>query len=134
MAEGQQERPTATDEAMLDPWFAAVRAEPAEPPLALLSAIVGDAAAVSLERRTAAAVLPPPTPPQAIGRPVADVVGGWKGLTALAACAATGFWIGIAGQVTVEDGRVWSGQGTVAAEASPDDPVGAFFDLAAAEG
>lgn len=109
----------------LEAWFAAARAEPAEPPLALMSAILGDAAIVTAERRPA----PPRRKPAVLGG-----IGGWKGLTALAACAAVGFWIGIAGQVTIENGAVWSGAGTVASDATPDDPVGAFFDLASAEG
>lgn len=115
----------------LEPWFAAARAESAEPPLALYSAILGDAAAVAAERR-------PPLPrreqPVAHGGGGISGIGGWKGLTALAACAAVGFWIGIAGQVTIENGAVWSGAKTLASDATPDDPVGAFFDLASAEG
>lgn len=109
----------------LESWFAAARAEPAGPPLALFSAILGDAAAVTAERR-------PPLPRRK--QAVLGGIGGWKGLTGLAACAAVGFWIGIAGQVTIENGTVWSGAGTVTSEAMPDDPVGAFFDLASAEG
>lgn len=117
---------------MLEPWFAAAREAPADPPLALLSAILGDAAAVSAERQgTVAARRPAGGPAE---RRVFDVVGGWKGLGALAACAAIGFWMGLAGQVTIEDGAVWSGSRAVAADTSPDDPVGAFFDLAMAEG
>jgi hypothetical protein len=60
-------------------------------------------------------------------------------LTALAACAAIGFWIGIAGRVTIEDGAVWAGSPTAAMDATDadtglEDPVVAFFDLASVEG
>ena len=57
-------------------------------------------------------------------------------MTALAACVAVGFWIGLAGRVTIEDGAVWAGTRAVAADAdsAPDDPVVAFFDLASVEG
>lgn len=123
---------------MLDPWFAAARSETPEPPLALMSAILGDAAAVSAERvampvETVAETDAAETVPLRRRRRF-DGIGGWKGLAALAACAAMGFWAGIAGQVTVEDGALWTGQPAVAAETVPDDPVGAFFDLASVEG
>jgi len=123
------------EERLLAPWFAAARAEAADPPLALLSAIIADAGAIGAMRTAAITPAPVPATPGPRRRWLQGV-GGWKGLTALAACAAVGFWIGIAGRVTIEDGAVWAGTRTVAAnaEAAPDDPVVAFFDLASVEG
>lgn len=135
------------DERLLTPWFAAARAEAADPPLALLSAILADAGEIGAARTAAVAREPEPEPaPEPVAVPAAapsrpkrrwlQGVGGWKGLTALAACAAIGFWIGIAGRVTIEDGAVWAGSPTAAvdAESGLDDPVVAFFDLASVEG
>ena len=144
------------EERLLAPWFAAARAEAADPPLTLLSAILADAAEIRSEIRgeiggeigsdtggeigaarepaaAPAAVLAAPARPR---RRWLQGVGGWKGMTALAACAAVGFWIGLAGRVTIEDGAVWAGTRAVAADAdsAPDDPVVAFFDLASVEG
>lgn len=168
MAERKHPRGVTPEERQLEPWFAAVRGEPAEPPLALLSAILADAAAVDDARNAAppgtagtpavvAAVKPvamesvaletvavepalvaAPSIPSALPSAPAEEDGhrtrAWKAFAALAACAALGFWIGLAGQVTIEDGAVWSGVRSAAAEDAPDDPVGAFFDLASLEG
>lgn len=139
MAERRTQRERTAEEQGLEPWFAAARAEVADPPLALLSAILADAASVGAAREVA---VPPAreVPAEVVPLPQAgggwrfDLVGGWKGLAGLAACAAVGFWIGMVGEVTVEDGAVWSGARAVAADSAPDDPVGAFFDLASAEG
>ena len=161
------------DERLLAPWFAAARAEAADPPLALLSAILADAGEIGAARaagpEAAPAPIAPVAAPAAVARaavtpgaapvPIAPEaasaavraaprrsgrrwlqgVGGWKGLTALAACAAIGFWIGIAGRVTIEDGAVWAGSPTAAMDATDadtglEDPVVAFFDLASVEG
>lgn len=144
---------------MLEPWFAAVRDEPAEPPLSLLSAILADAGAVDDARQAEEHMAPEaapdrdansgpkPTGVTAVASPEAarvppqageagrfNLVRAGKALAALAACAALGFWIGLAGQVTIEDGTVWSGPQSAAAESVPEDPVGAFFDLASVEG
>lgn len=134
MAERRDKDLPTADERMLEPWFAAAREEPADPPLALLSAILADAASVSAERQETTLDRRPTDRGEAVDRRVFDIVGGWKGLGALAACAAVGFWMGLAGQVTIENGTVWSGSSSVAADATPDDPVGAFYDLAMAEG
>lgn len=150
MAERRDEAPAAPEERTLEPWFAAARAERAEPSLGLLTAILADAGAVGAERAAGGGVQPGAALRPAVAegalparregsavhgrRRGLDGLGGWKGLAALAACAAAGFWIGIAGQVTIEDGTVWSGARAVAADTAPDDPVGAFFDLASAEG
>ncbi|MFT3972630.1 MAG: hypothetical protein QM699_04035 [Amaricoccus sp.] len=142
MADSRNPGETSPDETSLEPWFAAARAERTDPPLALLAAILDDAVAVGAGRAPMAPVL--------VAEPEPDVAAvialepdaprrrlgalGWKAMTALAACALLGFWIGIAGRVTIEDGAVWSGARAVAADTVPDDPVGAFFDLASAEG
>lgn len=141
MAERREPFEGTREELILDPWFAALRAEPAEPPLALLSAILADAAVVDEARNAVhepTAVVAEATTPAPL--PAADAdeprrrLSGWKAAVALAACAALGFWIGIDGRVTVEDGSVWTGTRAAAADSMPDDPVGAFFDLASAEG
>ncbi len=124
--------------AALEPFFAAARAEVDAPPLALFSAILADAGRVSAERSAHA---PEPTggdAPPAERRGRFELVGGWRGLASLAACAVLGFWIGIAGNVTIEDGKVWAGSSTASADAlvadsGTGDPVDAFFDLAATE-
>lgn len=139
MAEWRESGGPAEEERTLDPWFAAARSETPEPPLALLSAILGDAAEVSAERvvvpaEDAAAEMVAAKPVPLRRQRRFDGIGGWKGLAALAACAAMGFWAGIAGQVTVEDGALWTGHASAVAETVPEDPVGAFFDLASVEG
>ncbi len=115
-------------EAALEPFFAAARATEPPPSLALLSAILADAADAGAAR------LPAPRPARRSAwrrlRGLAEPLGGWRGLAALGACAAIGFWVGVAGGVSIEGGSVWTG--STPAEASAD-PVGAFFDLASAE-
>ncbi len=119
----------AAEAAALEPFFAAARAADRGPTTTLLSAILGDAADVSAERRAAAAH-PVPGPRGGYLR----TIGGWRGLTALAACAALGFWLGIAGEVPIDPGQSsWSSY-DASGDASTDDQVGAFFDLASAEG
>jgi hypothetical protein len=126
-----------TAEAALEPFFAAARAADRTavrgPTTALLSAILADAAEVSAERAAAAAE------PLAAGHGAyLRAIGGWRGLTALAACAALGFWLGIAGEVPIDTGgSAWSSYGTsdgASAEGGGDDQLGAFYDLASAEG
>ncbi len=110
-------------------FFAAARAESPEPPTRLLNAMLADAADVSAARRAHPASMSPPAPRR---RHPFEPIGGWRGLAALGACAAFGFWIGIAGGITVEGGTVWAGSGTTVSETATD-PVGEFFDLASAE-
>jgi hypothetical protein len=55
--------------------------------------------------------------------------GGWRGATALAACAVAGIWVGFSDVSDAATAIIWSGGSDIAAE----DPVAAFFDLAAAE-
>ena len=131
-------------ETALEPFFAAARAADRAggrgPTTALLSAILADAAAVASERRAAEA-------PAAVRRRggYLRTLGGWPGLTALAACAALGFWLGIAGEVTIDTGQsAWSsswsgpwssdGAGDDTAAGDGADQLGAFYDLASAEG
>jgi hypothetical protein len=128
------------DEATLGAFFAAARgadrAPDRGPTTALLSAILADAAAVAAERRAAAAA----APPAARGRwpGTLRTIGGWRGLTALAACAALGFWLGIAGEVTIDTGRsAWpsfDASADASADQGVDDQLGAFYDLASVEG
>jgi hypothetical protein len=126
MAEKDEEDPSMTrdapDDAELAAFFAAARADEPAPRLALLNAVLADAAAASAARARAAperrrrwgglsAVLAP--------------IGGWRGATALATCVAIGFGAGLLGGDDV-GAAVWGD--------TEADPVGAFFDLVSAEG
>jgi hypothetical protein len=114
------------DEAALESFFAAARAAEQAPRTALLSAILADAAEVQAAR----AVPPAPAPgrPRRTARLLAPI-GGWRGLAALGACAALGFWLGVAGDLSL-DGATLT---TAAAAESADDGVDAFFDYASLE-
>ena len=129
-----RDTPISDDEAVLAPFFAAARAEEAPPPTALLSAILADAAEVHAARTTPAH--PAPTPPARrprFGARLLSPIGGWGGLAALGACAAFGFWLGLAGDLSLDGGTLT----TVAADQSDDGGadigVGAFFDYASLE-
>jgi ferric-dicitrate binding protein FerR (iron transport regulator) len=108
----------------LEAFFAAARAENPAPRTALLSAILADAAEVQAARAPRASL---PVPPQ---RPA-----GWRfgrlfaplgGVAALAACAALGFWIGLAGSLTLDGATLTAGE-------TPAYGVDAFFDYASLE-
>ena len=74
---------------------------------------------------------PAPAPRRAGWRPASlfEPLGGWRGLAALGACAALGFWLGIAGNLTVDGATVIAGT----ASESAADGVDAFFDYASLE-
>jgi hypothetical protein len=113
--------------AALAPFFAAARATTPDPPVSLLSAILADAAEATAPQPAPAATS---APARARWRAaLAPALGGWRAATALAACALLGFWLGLAGGVTIEGTTLQAG----AAAAEADDPVEAFFDLAAVE-
>jgi hypothetical protein len=122
-AGGRKTRGTTPEEAALAPFFAAARRAPPEPSVALLSAILADAA-------EAAAPRPSPAPRPPVRARWRAALGGWGGATALAACAMLGFWIGLAGGVTIDGATLQAGAVTAA---DADDPVEAFFALAAVE-
>jgi hypothetical protein len=125
--DGGMTRRDDADDAALERFFAAARIRTPEPPARLLDAILADAAETAATRA--------PAPARRRWRPrlrPLDPIGGWGGLAALGACASVGFWVGIAGNVVVEDGAVWAGANTVAGEVAAD-PVAAFYDLAALE-
>jgi hypothetical protein len=111
----------------LAPFIAAARAEEPVPRIALLNAILADAADVSAARWTTDIARAPDRWTRL--RALLEPVGGWRGAAALGLCAALGFWIGMSDEVAIEGTTVWAG---AAAEAGAD-PVTAFFDLAAAE-
>jgi hypothetical protein len=117
----------AEAEAALVPFLGAVRADEPAPPVALLNAILADAAAVSAERRQVTA---PARAARSLPRLRAwlEPIGGWRGAAALGLCAALGFWVGLSGGVAIDGTTVWAGS------TDGTDPVAAFFDLAAAEG
>ncbi len=117
----------AHDEAALAPFFAAARRAEPPPPVHLLSAILADAAAAQAARSPAAEPGRRTPPGRAVR--LAAPVGGWRGVAALAACAALGFWLGLAGEISIDGATVSAGT----AVAESDDPVGEFFDLAAME-
>ena len=127
MARDDDRVTAAHDEAALAPFFAAARAAEPPPPVHLLSAILADAAVAQAART------PPAEPVRRArrGRALrfAAPIGGWRAVAALAACAALGFWLGLAGEVSIDGATVSAG----AAIAETDDPVGEFFDLASVE-
>jgi anti-sigma-K factor RskA len=127
MADDRRSRTmTPEDEAAtaLAPFFAAARAAPPGPPVSLLSAILADAAEATAPPAATAASA------RTRWRAAPPALGGWRAVTALAACVLLGFWLGLAGGVTIEGTTLRAG--TVAA-ADADDPVEAFFELAAVE-
>ncbi len=113
------------DETALAPFFAAARAEEEAPRTGLLSAILADAAEVHAARTA----IPAPAPRGGWGPRLLAPIGGWGGLAALGACAAVGFWLGIAGNLSIDGTTLTAG----AASESSADGVGAFFDLASLE-
>lgn len=127
MADENDRKSPTGDEAALAAFFAAARADEPPVPMALLSAILADAAELAAERAPAPAPVARPAR-RRLGR-LFDPLGGWRGATALAACALVGFWIGIAGDIAIDGTSVQAGT-TVA---DSDDPVVEFFDLAALE-
>ncbi len=144
MAMTEIEKRTDGDDAALAAFFHAARTT-AEPPLpaALLSNILADAAAVAAERQPALPARQPAVPRRwSLGRLFAPV-GGWRGAAVLGASAALGFWIGIAGDVSIDSSTgtvatdsAWS-QGwsrTASGEDVASDPVASFYDYAALEG
>lgn len=102
------------DEDRLEAYFAAARAESIPARAALYTAILADAAA---------ARVPAPAPRR---RHLP-----WGAASALAACAALGFWVGLVGTGD------YGGTAYPSVTAASDDaaaPVDAFFDLASVEG
>ena len=125
---------TSGDAAALAPFFAAARATAPEPPLDLLSAILADAAEAGAPHPIPARGPATARPDRPRRRSLAATLGGWRGATALAACAALGFWLGIAGSVTVDGGMLRSDAASYAsASAYGADPVETFLDLASLE-
>lgn len=123
MAETRSDREDAAD---LAPFFAEARRRDAETeaPAVLMARIMADADEV----RLAAMPRKEPRRPGVI-EGMLSAFGGWRGATALAACAVAGVWVGLSGISETAAALVWSEDAGIAAE----DPVAAFFDLAAAE-
>lgn len=124
---------TTRDEDELERFFAAARADAAEPSLALLGAILRDAATVTAERdpvREAPAVRAAPPP---AGSTRLAPIGGWPGFAAMAACAVIGFWAGMAGNLSLDGMTLERSAGLGSQVASADDPVDAFYTLGTAE-
>ena len=117
---------TTEDEAALAPFFAAARAAPPEPPRA---AAVGDPRRRGGGGRAAARRAGPRG--RDAGDAVAPALGGWRGATALAACAALGFWLGLAGGGDDRRHDAAGRDGLVAADGGTRSR--AFFELAAME-
>lgn len=117
---------TGRDDAELAPFFAEARRRDAgtDVPAALMARMMADADDV----RMGAMPRREPRRPGVLEGMMA-AFGGWRGATALAACAVAGVWIGLSDLSDTASSMVWSGDAGIAAE----DPVAAFFDLAAAE-
>jgi hypothetical protein len=85
----------------LEVLFAAARAAEPRPSEALVSRILADAATVGAGHAArAAAAAAPAVPPRGLGARLArlfEPVGGWQAAAGLGACAAAGFWLGLAG-------------------------------------
>lgn len=109
---------TDRDEDQLEAFFAAARAETVPPRSTLYGAILADAAAASAGRAALAAIPPRRRLP-------------WAAASALAACAALGFWVGLVG--TGDYGTASLRSAAAFSDDGPD-PVDAFFDLASVEG
>ncbi|HRO11943.1 hypothetical protein [Amaricoccus sp.] len=119
----------AEDEAALAAFFAAARAEEEGPSVALLSAILADAAGIHADRAVAPAARRFLPAGSGWGARLLAPIGGWRGIAVLGGCAAFGFWLGLAGNLSL-DGTTLT---TVAASESAVTGVDAFFDLAALE-
>jgi hypothetical protein len=110
----------------LEAFFRAGRASEAPPSAAFLSAVLADAADVSAAARRVSAEPRAPAPRAGLRRGLANVLGGWRGGVALAACALAGFLIGVSGQARIStDTATYS----LAGESASD--IGEFYDLAA---
>lgn len=145
MAIDREGRPMTGDEATLAPFFRAAQEVEAPLPPALLAAILADAAAVTAERRPG---LPERQRAGRAGggrwslRGLLAPVGGWAGAAVLGVSAAVGFWVGIAGGVSIgADGTVqaesrWTVDWEQAASGDETglDPVASFYDYAGLEG
>ncbi|HET9068288.1 MAG TPA: hypothetical protein VFN28_06560 [Amaricoccus sp.] len=124
-----RDTPPSADEAALAPFFAAARAGETPPQTALLSAILADAAEVHAARAAPPAPALPAARKPRFGARLLAPIGGWGGLAALGACAALGFWLGLAGNLSL-DGTTLT---TAAASQTGDAGVDAFFDYASLE-
>ncbi len=145
MAMTETERRMTGDDAALAAFFRAARTSGDAPlPAALLADILADAAAVTAERRPALPVrqAPPRQRPWSLRR-LFGPVGGWPGAAVLGASAALGFWIGIAGGVSIDSStgtmvtdsdwsQSWSR--TASGDDAATDSVASFYDYAALEG
>lgn len=137
MAKGEEGRPMTGDEAALAPFFRAARAEEVILPPALMANILADAAAVTAERRPALPARQPAAARWTVRRLFAPI-GGWAGATVLGVSAALGFWIGVAGSVSIDSSGTVQAESSWAADweqvAAGDDaaldPVTSFYDYA----
>ena len=123
MTETGSDRETEAD---LAPFFAEARRRDAETevPSVLMARIMADADGVRM-----AAMPRRGTRRPGVLEGFSAAFGGWRGATALAACAVAGVWVGMSDVSDTASALLWSGNAGIAAE----DPVTAFFDLAAAE-
>ncbi len=86
----------------LEPFFRAAKDAVAEPGTDLMDRILQDAAAVQagfVETAPAPASVPGP----GLWAGILDSLGGWRGVSALTACAFVGLWIGFAAPGTIRD-------------------------------
>ena len=118
--------PDREDDARLAPFFAEARRRDAETeaPSVLMARIMADADGV----RMAASPRRAPRRGNRSGG-LRAAFGGWRAAAALAACAVAGLWVGVSDMSDTATALVWSEDAGISSE----DPVAAFFDLAAAE-
>jgi hypothetical protein len=113
------------EDAALAPFFAEARKRDAETevPSVLMARMMADADAVR--------VIPTRQAVRSGGllEGIREAFGGWRGAATLAACAVAGIWIGVSDVSETASTMIWAGGSDAAAE----DPVTAFFDLAAAD-
>jgi hypothetical protein len=117
------------EEAELAEFFDAERATPASISAVFLEAVVADAMAMNVSR----AKTLPPRPSRRHGlAAVLRPLGGWLGATAIAGCAALGFWAGAIGTGSgLMAETLWSDFATIDAQA---DGVAGFYELGEGEG
>jgi hypothetical protein len=128
MTQDRHDRENAT----LEVFFAAARAETPAPRTELLTAILAEAADAAARRRRASA----PQRPRPRWRPRLPggfrALGGWPAAAALGACTALGFMAGISGGSDTASTLIWGEQAS--SEYSADAAATEVIDLALQEG
>jgi len=109
---------TRSDENLED-FFSAAKTVQVMPDTALMARILQDAAVVQAEIQA-----PQPMPETSLWADFVEMLGGWRGVSGLTACACAGLWFGFATPQTVSDfsaGLISTGE---TAQLDYDDPYG----------